>query len=142
MCLVTQLCLTLCTPMDCRPPGSSVHAASPGKNTRVGCHDLLQGIFLTQQLNPGLLHCRWILYCLSHQGSFLLRDLGTTKMHLLRAFQVGEKFQRHWGSHHPPCVPLDRGELSLSREKSQKELTPRAGAAPPAARGSVPRIDL
>ena len=142
MCLVTQLCLTLCTPMDCRPPGSSVHAASPGKNTRVGCHDLLQGIFLTQQLNPGLLHCRWILYHLSHQGSFLLRDLGTRKMHLLRAFQVGEKFQRHWGSHHPPCVPLDRGELSLSREKSQKELTPRAGAAPPAARGSVPRIDL
>ena len=42
---------------------------SPGKNTRVGCHSLLQGIFLTQGLNPGLLHCRQILYYLSHQRS-------------------------------------------------------------------------
>ena len=41
----------------------------PGKSTGVGCHCLLQGIFLTQGLNPGLLHCRWILYCLSHKGS-------------------------------------------------------------------------
>ena len=42
---------------------------SPGKSSRVGCHFLLQGIFLTQGLNPGLLHCRQILYHLSHQGS-------------------------------------------------------------------------
>ena len=42
---------------------------SPGKNTRVGCHSLLQGIFPTQVSNPGLLHCRWILYRLSHQGT-------------------------------------------------------------------------
>ena len=41
----------------------------PGKSTRVGCHFLLQGIFLTQGLNLGLLHCRQILYSLSHQGS-------------------------------------------------------------------------
>jgi len=41
---------------------------SPGKN-RVGCHALLQGIFPTQGLNPGLPHCRPILYCLNHQGS-------------------------------------------------------------------------
>ena len=41
---------------------------SPG-NTGLGFHALLQGIFPTQGLNPGLLHCRWILYCLSHQGS-------------------------------------------------------------------------
>ena len=38
----------------------------PGKNTGVGCHFLLQGIFLTQGLNPGLLHCRKILYHLSY----------------------------------------------------------------------------
>ena len=56
-------------PLDYRPPGSSVHGDSPGKNTGVGCHALLQGIFLTQGLNPGLLHCRQIFYCLSHQGS-------------------------------------------------------------------------
>ena len=42
---------------------------SPGKNTEVGCHFLLQGVFPTQGLNPGLLHCRQTLYHLSHQGS-------------------------------------------------------------------------
>ena len=40
-----------------------------GKNTGVGCHFLLQGNFLTQGLNPGLLHCRQTLYHLSHEGS-------------------------------------------------------------------------
>ena len=55
--------------MKCSPPGSSVHGDSPGKNTGVSCHALLQEIFPIQGSNPGLLHCRWILYCLSHQGS-------------------------------------------------------------------------
>ena len=41
----------------------------PGKNTGVGCYFLLQGVFPTQGQNPGLLHCRQIPYCLSHQGS-------------------------------------------------------------------------
>ena len=41
---------------------------SPGNNTGVGCHSLLQGIFLTQGLNPCVLHCRQILHRLSHQG--------------------------------------------------------------------------
>ena len=75
LCLVAQLCLTLCEAMDCSPPGSSVHGDSPGKNTGVGCHALLQGIFPTHWvfpthgLNPGLLYCRQILYCLIHQES-------------------------------------------------------------------------
>ena len=42
---------------------------SPGKNTGVGGPFLLQGIFPTQELNPGLLHCRQILYQLSYKGS-------------------------------------------------------------------------
>ena len=42
---------------------------SPGQNTRVGSLSLLQGIFPTQGSNPGLLHCRWILYQLSYKGS-------------------------------------------------------------------------
>ena len=50
---------------------------SPGKNTGVGCHFLLQGIFPTQGWNPSLLHCRQTLYPLSHQGSLLLTDLFT-----------------------------------------------------------------
>ena len=41
--------------MDCSPPGSSVHGVFPGKNTGVGCHFLLQGIFLTQESDPRLL---------------------------------------------------------------------------------------
>ena len=45
---------------------------SPGKNTGMGSHSLLQGIFLTQGSNPGLLHCRQILYQLTHQGSLQL----------------------------------------------------------------------
>ena len=58
-CWVAQLCLALCNLMD----------SSPGKNTRVDCHSLLQGIFPIQGSNPGLLHCRQIRYHLSHQGS-------------------------------------------------------------------------
>jgi len=57
LCLVTQLYLTLCHPMDCNSPGFSVHGDSPGKNTGVGCHALLKGIFPTQELNEDLLHC-------------------------------------------------------------------------------------
>ena len=67
--LVTQPCLTLCNPIDYSLPGSLVHGDSPGKNTGVGCHALLQEIVPTQGSNPGLQHCRWILYCLSHQES-------------------------------------------------------------------------
>ena len=42
---------------------------SPSQNTGVDCHFCLQGIFPTQELNPGLLHCRQILYQLSYEGS-------------------------------------------------------------------------
>ena len=70
--LVVQACLTLCNPMDCSLPGSSSPWNSPGKNTGVGCHSLLQWIFLTHGLNLCLLHCRWILYCLSHQGNLVI----------------------------------------------------------------------
>ena len=116
LCLVAQSCLTLCDPMNCNPPGSSVHADSPGKNTEVGCHDLcqgdlpnpgveprsptsqadslwseppgkpkntgvgslflLQGNLLTQESNRGLLHCGWLLYLLSYQGSPLREGSG------------------------------------------------------------------
>ena len=69
LCLVTQLWLTLCDLMNCSPPSSSVHGDSPGKNTGVGRHALLQGIFPIQGLNPPLLHCRQTLYCPSHQRS-------------------------------------------------------------------------
>ena len=84
--LVAQSCPTLFTPWTeaCQAPlsmGRIFHVfspcglrilnplqCSPGKNTGVGSHSLLQGIFPTQGLNSGLLHCRQILYQLSHQG--------------------------------------------------------------------------
>ena len=53
---VAQSCLTLCNPMDCSPRNFL------GKSSGVGCHFLLQGIFLTQGSNPGLLHRRHRLY--------------------------------------------------------------------------------
>ena len=49
-----------CDPIDCSLLGSSVHEILPGKNTGVGCHFLLQGIFPTQELNPALLQGRQI----------------------------------------------------------------------------------
>ena len=63
-CCSVPKCLTLCDPMDCSPPGSS--GDFPDKSTGVGCHFLLQGILLIQELNPlspalaGI--GRWILY--------------------------------------------------------------------------------
>ena len=57
LCLVSQLCPTLCDSMDCSPPGSSVYGDSPGKHTGVACHVLVQGIFPTQGSSPGLPHC-------------------------------------------------------------------------------------
>ena len=71
-CSVASLVSTLCDPRDCSPtPPSRLLCpwASPGKNTGVGCHALLQGIFPTQDSNMHLLHCRQILYPMSHPGS-------------------------------------------------------------------------
>ena len=71
VCVCAQSCLTLCDPMDCSPPGSSVHGDSAGKNTGVGCHALLQGIFPGQGSNQDLLH--W------QAGSLPLRNLGSVQ---------------------------------------------------------------
>ena len=59
-----QSCPALCKPMDCSLPWGF-----PSKNIGAGCHLLLQGAFLTQGSNLGLLHCRQTLYHLSHQRS-------------------------------------------------------------------------
>ena len=61
---VAQSCLTLCDPHGLYSPWNS-----PGQNTGVGSHSILQGIFPTQGSNPGLPDCRSILYQLSHQES-------------------------------------------------------------------------
>ena len=68
---VAQSCPILCDP---------IHSPwdSPGQNIGVGSHSLLQGIFRTKGLNPGLLHCRRILYQLSHKGSLHLRNISNS----------------------------------------------------------------
>ena len=62
--LVTQSCQA----MDYSPPGSSAHGIPQVRILELGSHSLLQGIFLTQGWNPGLLPHRRILYHLGHQG--------------------------------------------------------------------------
>ena len=97
-CMCVPLCcivlspsvVSVCSSMDCSPPGSSVHGDSPGKNTGVGYHALFQGIFSTWGLNSGLPHCGWILYCLSHQGNPWVLDCAAS------SFSRGSFWPRSW----------------------------------------------
>ena len=70
--LVTQSCLTLCDPMDCSPPGSSVHGISQARVLEWVAISFSRGIFLTQESNPRLPHCEQTLCRLSPQGSPVL----------------------------------------------------------------------
>ena len=63
---------------------------SPGQNTGVGSHPLLQGIFPIQGSNPGLPHCRQILYQLSHQGSPRIMEW------VAYPFSRGSSWSRNW----------------------------------------------
>jgi len=66
---VTQSCPAVCDPMHYSPPGFSVHGILQARILEWVAISFFRGIFQTQGLNPGLPHCRQILYCLSHQGS-------------------------------------------------------------------------
>ena len=65
---VAQSFPALCDPMDCSLPGSSIHGIFQAKVLEWVAISFSRGIFLTQELNLGLLHCRQVLYHLSHQG--------------------------------------------------------------------------
>ena len=60
--------------LSCMPTRLLCPWNSSGRDVRVGCHSLLQGIFLTWGLNPGLLYCRQIVYCLSPRVAILRTD--------------------------------------------------------------------
>ena len=75
--LSSQQCLIFFNPMDCSLPGSPVHGDFPGKNTGVGCHALLQGLFPTRGLNQGLLHCKWILLLTEPPGKPMNTGMGS-----------------------------------------------------------------
>ena len=78
----------------------------PGKNTEVGCHFLLQGIFLTQGSNPGLPRCRQTLYCLSYQGSYLHINITIYIVTFLDNISM-----RNYCSLHPSPFPCETGIL-------------------------------
>ena len=87
-----QLCLILCGP-GLQPARLLCSWDSPGKNTGVGSHALLQGISLTQGSNMGLPHCRQILYSLSHQGS--PSNVNVTSLNLNSMLLSGQSLSVH-----------------------------------------------
>ena len=88
--LAALSCPTLCNPMNCSPPGSSVHGILQAKILEWVAILFSRGIFLTQGPNPGLLHCRQTFYHLSQQGSWVHPVDGTQKI------LVGLNFLHHF----------------------------------------------
>ena len=68
VCVCTQSCPTLCNPMDCSPPGSSVHGILQARTLEWIVISFSRGSSQSRESNPHLLHCRQILYQLSHLG--------------------------------------------------------------------------
>ena len=84
---------------------------SPGKNTGVGSHSLLQGIFPTQGSNLSLLHCKQILYHLSHQGSPIGKKWIYTERNTLFLNSFCDETLRTWA----PLSPETKCVISVKR---------------------------
>ena len=107
-------CLTLCDPHGLYSPWNS-----PGQNTEVDSHSLLQGIFPTQGLNPGLLHCRCILYQVSHQGSPRILEWAAYPFSRGSSWPrnwvgvscIADRFFTSWATReaHTICIPTENG---------------------------------
>ena len=131
LCLVAQACSTLCDRMDCSLPGSSVHGDSLGKNTRGGCHVLLQGITPTQGSNPGLPHYRQILYHLSRQGSPRILECvvypfsrGTSQSrNQTGASYIAVKFFTSWATRKVPLHVIILSKLIYIKNNLKKQHT-------------------
>ena len=80
---------------------------SPGKNTGVGCHFLLQGLILTEGSNQGLLHCRKIFYCLSHRETLHIQECSSV-----------QSFSRVW-LFATPWTAACQASLSITNSRSQ-----------------------
>ena len=113
-----QSCATLCNTMD----GTRLLCPwdSPGKNTRVGCYSLFQGIFPTQGLNPGFLHCRQILYHLSHQGSPYSPQEGSWIKQTHNSYLV--HFSYSWHGPTSPLVPSTVDTMSWDDSSAKKKM--------------------
>ena len=113
LCLVAQSPLTL-NPMDCSLPGSSVHGYSPGKNTGVGCHVFLQGIFPTQGWNPYLLALQVDSSPLSHWVS------PYSALHMTKAGVSSKQPNHKWKKQQIPFTYASEQHLcNSSREQHQ-----------------------
>ena len=103
---------------------------SPGNNTGVGYHSLLQGISPTQGSNPSPLHCRQILYRLSHLGSWS-KKYGTKTEESLWCNLREDQVSKHKGSlgtiYDEALVSARKDELSLTGQSDHKVQIPLAG---------------
>ena len=85
---------------------------SPGQNTGVGSLSFLQGIFPIQRSNPGLPHCRWILYQLSHMGSprvlewvaYSFSSRSSPPRNWTRVSCIAGRFFTNWAIRKAPCL--------------------------------------
>ena len=106
-------CPTLCYPIGCSPPGLLCPWDSPGKNTGVGCHALLQGIFPTQGSNPHLLcllRCRRVLSPLNHRGSPAAEKQVTVEGRSLTSSWPENHGRKPAGNSRPARAPWGRVE--------------------------------
>ena len=104
-----------------RPHGLYSPWNSPGQNTGVGSHSLLQGIFSTQGLNWGVLHCRQILYQLSHKGSPKILEWvahpfssrSSQPRNWTRVFCIAGRFFTNWAMSAPPNSHIIRNVTKI-----------------------------
>ena len=103
-------------PMDCSPPDFSVHRDSLGNNTGMGCHALLQGIFPTQGLKPGL-HHHTFTSCLSQTELNRVPLLGSKNCEM-------QRLKDSWGKFFRVKVLLLEWRMGLDLEASWIHLSP------------------
>ena len=101
-----QSCPTLCDAMDCSPQGSSAHGDFPGKNTGVGCHALLWGIFPTQGSN-------FCVLCLLYWQAVSLPIAPPGKPSLLYQFSSVQSLSRVW-LFVTPWITAPQASLSIT----------------------------
>ena len=123
MMLVAQSCQTPCDLMDCSSPGSFVHGILQERILGWGCHSLLQGIFPTQGSNPGFLHCRWILYHLSYQGSPTNPNQHWQQIQSVDFYFVGSS----WGDQACLLSPGYGGDLLIGTNSPERRQKNRLG---------------
>ena len=107
---------------------------SPGENTGVGCHSLLQGIFATQRLNPGILHCRQILYCQATKETHMpIQDKKLKKKN-------GQELESHWTEPTELSPRLEKVVVFVTNDRGEvgirNTLEPTLSTAP----SSAPRL--